>query len=264
MDGYVPTPEDNRLSQELVKLPENIVICIDISDEMDSEFKTRDSTYTRWEVVKEGVKAFILRKASFNRKHRFGFCTLGNEAAWVLPFTDDLDLIMATLESLTIEKNCSRSFDFSNLLASFAENLRAEGETNAASSNPSTIYRAVIIYGRSYEQPSISLTESQTALMDAPGYFLDLLYIHKKASEAKVKCQEIYDTLTQLESQSPTKHGYFFETSTSIQRLYMHLTMLLAHPAQRNLQEEFVNKVLYQGPNEASSSNVVEDKRNES
>uniref|UniRef100_A0A7S3US84 BRISC and BRCA1-A complex member 1 n=1 Tax=Heterosigma akashiwo TaxID=2829 RepID=A0A7S3US84_HETAK len=176
--------------------------------------------------------------------HQFALCTFGDTIEWLSDFCQDYELLINLIDSLIIKNDCSQSFCFKDLFACLREKLGARpGEAPPEARRPTALYRAVVFYGRSHARPDVVLDAPAQRLLDAPGFFFDLLYIHKRPSEEGVICQEIYDSLVKIESQVPTKQSYFMETSTSIQRLYMHMCMLLTHPAQRDLQENFVAKV---------------------
>ena len=75
-----------------------------------------------------------------------------------------------------------------------------------------------------------------------PDCYLDILYLHLKVNEEKVRCQEIYNVLCNL-ARCPHPNGesgqvsnfspYIFETHSSTIKLATHMAALLAHPVQR-------------------------------
>ena len=57
---------------------------------------------TRLDVVKAGLHHFVRHKSRLSSKHRFGVCMLAGEASWVLDFTSEIDIVLATINSLQV------------------------------------------------------------------------------------------------------------------------------------------------------------------
>lgn len=54
-------------------------------------------------------------------------------------------------------------------------------------------------------------------MLDTRAFFFDGMYLHSKPSKEN-KPQEVYDAITELESDATSKTAYFFENSTNIKR----------------------------------------------
>ena len=208
---------------------------------------------TRLAVIKQTLAAFVRRKASADRRHRFGVCLLGDSTLVHLPFTSELQLVLATIDSLSVVK-CQQRFDFDGLFDTIGDELPLEtpplpaveataaaGTAAAAEASlPPTLFRALLVFGRSHAVPHVS---ARPSLLDHPRFFLDALYVHKKMSEEGVVCQDTYDFfMDQLDAECG-KTAYIFEVAASLPRLHQHVMMLLAHPAQRDDQDSFLEKL---------------------
>ena len=78
---------------------------------------------------------------------------------------------------------------------------------------------------------------------DEAVFFEDYAAVHKKMSEEGVVCQDTYDFfMDQLDAECG-KTAYIFEVAASLPRLHQHVMMLLAHPAQRDDQDSFLEKL---------------------
>lgn len=101
------------------------------------------------------------------------------------------------------------------------------------------VTRAILVFARSGAIPVISDPAACKELLNHPMFFLDVLYVHRRLATAPL-AQDVYDFLThELESSSPDKKAFFFESSASYQRLCKNVAMLLAHAVQRAPQSEF-------------------------
>ena len=124
----------------------------------------------------------------------------------------------------------------------FCRNARARNTHVEATLNhpfAAQVDRCVLVFSRSRAAPE---PPAVGALFDDPGFFLDALYVHAKASEAN-KVQEVYDALTALAPRSRPLAFFFFETTSSAPRLHQHLAVLLAHPQLRDDQEAVAAKL---------------------
>ena len=77
-------------------------------------------------------------------------------------------------------------------------------------------------------------------LLHDPYCYFDVLYLHLRANEENVRCQEIFDCLSRLahtpygtQGQISNLKPYVLETHASAIKLGSHMALLLAHPAQR-------------------------------
>lgn len=149
--------------------------------------------------------------------------------------TLDTDLFCTKLMNLQSQGN----FDSFNLSSLFGLLQNKYPDINNIN-NDNYIYRVIFIYGRSNCIPHFKEGASKSQvqqLLDSPIFYFDGLYLHNKPNKDN-KPQEIYDFITELEGKDHS--GYFFENSTSVRRLFLNVSNLLAHPLQRPEQSQFV------------------------
>jgi len=103
--------------------------------------------------------------------------------------------------------------------------------------------RSIITCALFLQEPVISSTE--IPLLQLPLYYLDVLYLHVKlTSDTASRCQAIYSVLSTLQIDSdPPKCSYLFECHPSTLRLLGFCAALTSHPAQRQDQTEFLEKL---------------------
>lgn len=236
----------------LKTLPEDILLCIDVGEEMAEPWDARTTAHlaTRLRAVKESLCCFVKQKLAFDRRHRFGVCLLSHTANIILPFTSEDDIILAVIDSLgVVHDNLDggatgqTGFNFDDLFPLLDEFVSVDEDCA-----PSRILRVVILYGRSYTVPTLSINP---ILLQRPHIYLDALYVHKKSNQEGVLCQETYDFFIEHFDVSDSLHGktaYFFEVASSSPRLYQHMMMLLAHPVQRDDQDTFLDNLEYIEP----------------
>ena len=227
-----PSPSRSALNQ-------SILLCVDVCEENAEPWSTAEPFGpTRLAVIKQTLAAFVRRKASADRRHRFGVCLLGDSTLVHLPFTSELQLVLATIDSLSVVK-CQQRFDFDGFFDTIGDELPLETPP-LPGAEATTLFRALLVFGRSHAVPHISVRPS---LLDHPRFFLDALYVHKKMGEEGVVCQDTYDFfMDQLDAECG-KTAYIFEVAASLPRLHQHAMMLLAHPAQRDDQDSFLEKL---------------------
>jgi len=128
------------------------------------------------------------------------------------------------------------SLDLSSVFLTLKENLPNVLTTDLLSE---AIYRCILIYGRSTSVPTFKGDQTVfKQLQDAPRFFLDVMYMHQKQTNENSP-QDIFDKLSDLESELETKTNYFFESSTSLKRFQANFAQFIAHPLQREVQDKF-------------------------
>lgn len=216
-----------------------ILLCVDVSEEVGEPWHDVSGP-TKLGAIKEVLSTLVRTKLAINPRHEFGVCLLADEATLALPFTNDGDIVRATLDSLSVVP-CTSGFEFHSLFELLEQHVDLDAW-------PDSLVRVVLVYGRSHAVPTLS---AAPALLEHPRFFLDALYIHKKMSAPGVVCQDVYDFFMQnFESDvdhaagpAPHKTAYFFEVATSVTRLQQHVMMLLAHAGQRDDQDSFLEKL---------------------
>ncbi|CAM9743752.1 unnamed protein product, partial [Hapterophycus canaliculatus] len=85
--------------------PEDIVLCVDVGPEMNSDWiggGSGGATTSRMRVVQGALRGFVHRKASFNPKHRFALVALGGGVKVVRSLTSDIRSILDAIERLQV------------------------------------------------------------------------------------------------------------------------------------------------------------------
>mmetsp|Transcript_11255 Transcript_11255/g.15459 ORF Transcript_11255/g.15459 Transcript_11255/m.15459 type:complete len:341 (-) Transcript_11255:10-1032(-) len=228
-------------------IDEAIYIVLDVSGEMSKRWQAEKVVPNRIEIAKNVLKNYIMQKEMLQQKQKWGIITLGNKNTdAVLELSEERDIILATLDSLTAENSeATEAADLNKISVA----LEHDSEWNLAKAK-----RILFIFGRSDLVP--------IGKIESTNFILDLIYLHAKPSEQN-KCQEIYSFLTTL--QPITNGGYFFETATSVQRLLQHCALLLAPPSLRDPQDAALAKFEWIKPQsycDKVSSSMVEEEMN--
>ncbi len=196
--------------------PERIVLCIDVSEQSSSYWNnpnpnpnTTTTTLpppTRLDVVKDGLQGFVVRKANLTRgvRHKFAICLLGgvDQVDWVLNFSDDLDEVQDVLRGIDTRKGneSSMTFDLSVLLSTLRERVLNHP---ASAIDDGGVVRAILVYGRSYMLPKLTVPSTLDILEDG-GMYCDLLYIHPKIDDADgALCQQVRVRVWKMCTKSP-------------------------------------------------------------
>jgi len=237
-------------------LPERILFCLDVSEEMLDEDLSRGTggvlntsrKLTRLEHLKQALKVFIITKQRMSHLHEFAVAALTHETLWLSDFSSDGEVAIKAINSLKAMEAFS-TYDMSSVFTTIRDRFSifsSRGEwSHLRKDRDEFVYRVMFIYGRSnvlpsFPIPSSSSTPLHTKLLSNQLLFFDALYLHQKPSIPS-RAQEIYDFITEIDEQ---ERCYFFETSTSLKRLKSHLGILLANPLQRPSQASFVSALV--------------------
>jgi hypothetical protein len=258
---------------------ERIVLAIDLTKEMAStEFDTASeisspnntnsntlSNLTRLKVLQDSLATFVLAKSEMNAGHEFAICTLQADlrVRWVLDFSSNVAQVLDALYSLEVGADY-RPFDVAHLLRAVASRCPDVLHFPSATRVPDRTVRLILAFGRSYTVPVCSDLPLRDRLVASRAFFFDTLYLHGKASKGDGAIpQEIYDffifcctqasTATAAASAAsgtsapaaadPTASGgksaYVFECTAKASRLHSYVCKLLAHPLQRDNDQDF-------------------------
>ncbi|XP_064604830.1 BRISC and BRCA1-A complex member 1-like [Liolophura sinensis] len=239
-----PQEEDGTMYELLcprVNCPEKIVICLDFSSEMDKPmFRTRaGDKFAPLKLVKRALGFYVHSKHRMDSRHEFALILLQDSAIWVKDFTNDPRELVNLLEDLEDTGGCE-SCDLSTVFQSIYERVvmpTVEGDPLVLP--PPYIVRLLMIYGRSHCTLEIPHKEAQRALFSSPYFFVDAFYIHEASSEEN-KCEEIFDSLCDLDYKG---FSYIFEASRNPTKIYDFMAQLLAHPLQRPGQKDTAYKL---------------------
>ncbi|XP_031568003.1 BRISC and BRCA1-A complex member 1-like [Actinia tenebrosa] len=221
-----------------VNCPEKIILCVDLSPEMnESSFQSRTAPErTAYQFVRKASQIFIKNKSYLNPDHEFGIIVLEDEASWYQQFESNPDTICTVLEHLKPnEQETEDVFDMETLFQAIQSRISLP-DLEDPSLPPPYVVRVILMYGRSLCTPVISTQAHQTLhnLLQSPYFFFDVIYVHQLPSENN-KCESIYDTFCELDEDEV---GYMLEVSRSTTRLFDHMATLLAHPLQRPKQRD--------------------------
>lgn len=229
-----------------VNCPEKIVICIDLSSDMESlPFKLGDgSRYSPLYMIKRVVEIFVYSKHRIDRRHQFALVVLHESALWLRNFTNDPKEICNVLEDVTETKQCD-TCDFSSLFEAITEKVDLPVVALPEILPPPFVLRTILIYCQSNVVPEfLNGLEEFKKLQQSSYFFLDVLYIHGPPSNNN-KCQEIYEFLCDLDEKYTS---YIFEVTRNTTKLHNCMAKLLAHPLQRPFQKDVYYKI--QAPGE--------------
>eukprot|EP00611_Tribonema_gayanum_P001475 TRINITY_DN1107_c0_g1_i1.p1 TRINITY_DN1107_c0_g1~~TRINITY_DN1107_c0_g1_i1.p1 ORF type:complete len:344 (+),score=128.20 TRINITY_DN1107_c0_g1_i1:119-1033(+) len=245
----LPSEEERLLVHEMSRVPERIVLCVDVGDEMDSPWDLKGGkTLPRLTVVKKALQNFVQLKSWFSPRHSFALCSLTDEAEWLLDFTSDAEMVQNMLEGLHVQHGCDAAFDLGKLFATLQKHCPPP-PTPTATSPPDAIVRVILLYGRSAAVPRVPPAEERPPLLSHPCFYLDALYVHAHPNEEVEgqpnECQGAYDALHAAISGGATATAYLCEQIHNARMLGRHLTLLLAHGAQRQPRDVLGRHVYY-------------------
>ncbi|XP_002740178.1 BRISC and BRCA1-A complex member 1-like [Saccoglossus kowalevskii] len=225
-----------------VNCPEKIVICLDLSSEMNTiPFMSKDGTkYPPLQMVKRAINIFVHTKTAINRQHEFALVVLQDNALWMHNFTSNTEEFCYVLADLNNDSDID-TFDMSSLFDLIYEKVDLPPiKGNIEIIPPPYIVRTIMIYGRSNCVPEFhSGQETQKILMQSPYFFMDIFYIHEAPAESNY-CEEIFDSLCELDEGGKS---FVFEVGRNPTYLHDNMAKLVAHPLQRPLQRNINYKL---------------------
>lgn len=221
--------------------PERIIICIDIDEEMKeqnislSHRRKRYGHRSRIYHLRRLLRNFLVVKNAMNSLHEFALCAIGEEAIWLVDFTNDLQVLVDNLFSLEPQGSFSK-FDISSLF----DIINSKVTVGSSSTERGYYYRCILFYGRSSITPEYGNqhTKAWKQLSSLPNFFFDVLYVHDKASKEN-KPQEVFDFFASLESTSASG-SYMFTESHSLKKLSCKVAQLVSNSSQRPRQSNWV------------------------
>jgi hypothetical protein len=222
-----------------INCPEKIVICLDISKEMEKRsFVLRQGDKkTPLELIRRALNIFVQTKFALNSRHEFALMFLDNTAHWMCDFTSSPLHITTVLDGVN---NCVDvdKCDLSSVFHEIASHVQLPNMHHSAD-NPPYVIRVILIYGRSMCQPVLTSTKISQALLASDYFCLDVFYMHDPPT-ADNQCEAIFDKLCSLDVKG---NSYILEASRNATRIFDSTAQLLAHPLQRPLQQN-VNYVI--------------------
>jgi len=197
---------------------------------------------SRLDLIKNGLRMFVHTKQKMNPNHEFGIFVLTDSAKSIyLELTNDVEVFIKKLMNLQCLGDY-HTFNITSLFEQINDKFPDIIKSSETRSSTEYIYRAIFIYARSNTIPHITEGSKPfiTQMLDSPIFFFDGLYLHSKPSKEN-KPQEVYDFITEFEGKNHS--SYFYENSTSVRRLHLHIAHLLAHPFQRAEQTAVVTSL---------------------
>lgn len=148
---------------------------------------------------------------------------------------------------------CSRTLNACDAQQKFSPCLSPPEDRsidNGRESPNNTLIRTILVYGRSFEMPTLSSPEKLQNLLGHSCFIIDVLYCHKKLrkdEEAPVRplvCQDAFDFFNdKFYCEDADNCEFIVEVGGSRSRFYQHIAMLLSNPLQRDDQETFLEKL---------------------
>eukprot|EP00897_Mesotaenium_endlicherianum_P007174 jgi/Mesen1/6485/ME000331S05601 len=215
-----PPPVDLYDLYNLRHCPEDIVICVDVDREIDTEMKVPavkgappSGTITRLDAVRQALLLFIHSKLQIDPSHRFAIVTLADNPCWLTRgFIGDVGTLTHAVRSLR-STGVYPTANLQGLLQAVAAEARLSLSLGHCP-------RLVLIYSRSgvvpYMAPHSQAPHPQAQQHDVAGLFTtDVVYLHHKPSESTSwqQPQEIFDRLVSCLEQISAHEAYIFESS---------------------------------------------------
>lgn len=224
-----------------INCPEKIVICLDLSAEIESTlFSSRaGDKFSGLELAKQSIKMFVMHKSQMNPNHEFALLGFHDEAVMVHKMTKRVKNLLNTLEDCEMSSQSTEPLNMAQMFETIRESVDLpEIGQNVEKLPPPYIVRVLMVYGRSHSVPEAMDSLAQKELESSPYFFTDVLYIHEPLSEEN-SCEEVFDALCQLDHR---EMAYIFEVSRYTPILNC-AAKLLAHPLQRPRQLEAAYKI---------------------
>lgn len=226
----VSTKEKQKLNFALQpNLPEKIVICIDVSEEMGKYYfslKDKQNGQSFREHVIIALTIHLRTKVTFNANHQFAILLYADTAFWVSEFTRDIDQLVDVVRNLP-SLHTSNNFDISIIFNSLLTNVHLDSNSNP----PSHIYRTILIYGRHHCVPNFNPSKYKS-FKDCCTFIMDVLYLCNP--ETSDNHCEIFESFCQLDFHDTSYIMAASEGSEVLQGM----AQMLGHPLQRPLQKE--------------------------
>uniref|UniRef100_T1JKD2 BRISC and BRCA1-A complex member 1 n=1 Tax=Strigamia maritima TaxID=126957 RepID=T1JKD2_STRMM len=189
--------KNNYLNLPRANSPERIIICLDISSEMtDSNFRLPDgSIRTFFNAVKQAVIMYIHTKHLIDPRHQFALVLLSDQAVWLGDFSNDPQMIIGLIKEVhdTITCDSMRILPIPTRLPLMEVTMERVQLPQVKFSDvipPDYIIRAILLYGRSQCIPQFDFDQvAQKDLLESKYFFLDTIYLHKKAVDGN-KCED--------------------------------------------------------------------------
>lgn len=215
-----------------VNCPEKIVLCLDVSKEMESlSFRMRNGDKVFFiTLIKKALAIFFRTKHMMNSKHEFALMFLDTSSAWMFDFCSDPMKILTILEDMTKLVECEQC----ELSSIFDEILKHVAIPSASSGVPPYTVRVILIYGRSVCVPQLNRKQNHKAVELSNCFGIDVVYVHDPPS-AENNCEKIFDVLCDLDERGTS---YILEASKNPTKVFDCMAQLLAHPLQRCLQQD--------------------------
>lgn len=238
VERYEAEPLTNLSALPRVNCPEKIIICLDLSSEVNRvPFVSRDFTkYNPLDLIKRALNIFIRTKHTMNPMHEYALVILQDSAVWIQDFTSDVDDFVNVLFDLTNETRETEMFDLTSLFNIIQSKVDLPFVDDVSVLPPPYIIRTIFVYGRSNCVPELREgtqgREAQKLLSNSPYFFFDVFYVHEPPSEDNL-CKEVYDVFLELDSNNTS---YINEVGRNTTHLHNKMAMLLGHPLQRPIQ----------------------------
>lgn len=249
----------SSLPLRLVSLPkvncqERIILCIDHSDEMFcNEFTSHSSNNNPvFVTLTSAIRQFVNTKSYLNKKNQFSLILLNDGAQFITDLNRNPEELMMMLNDIASmpsardnqQTDIDKIFDLSSMFDMILEHsgLR-DSPKQFVRAAPPFIVRVIFVYGRSDTRLVFSSQrKSFNALIKYQQFFLDCVYIHKPVLDNSI-AQSIFASVCDLDV-GGTSHIYEVSTDSNKACLFNTLAKLLAHPLQRQKQND--NQIEYE------------------
>lgn len=196
----------------------------------------------RLHFVLELLSTVLRRKSNSIMKHQYALALFSNGALQtVIDFSTSTDEILSKLQALKpISSEPTEALNLDELLKSIESKVESY-----ISDTRGPLVRAVLIIGRSFTAPTH--TAPLPVVLSHPGVFLDILYLHTRKEESGTHLQAIFNMLIYVHeamNADESKACLLLEcTAASVSKLLPFACALMSHPAQRDSQTAFMEKM---------------------
>eukprot|EP00667_Euglena_gracilis_P015332 EG_transcript_15964 len=228
---------------------EKIIFFLDLDGEMQNiEFTSKDGNpQSRFDILQGLLQVFMMSKTKANRNHTYALCGLTEAALEYCTFSTH-EVVSRQLSTLRPFAEEFPRFSLDSVFEVCAAKMAEcdDGDT--------TIYRAIVIYGRSHCVPTRARCAAARRLLQSPRFWIDIVYVHRrfpKEGPEFATMQAAFDALVSAEHAN--HQAYIVECCVDSSKLPYKFGLLLAHPQQRPPQEDFRTS-LYAGDLLASTA----------
>lgn len=164
----------------MVNCHEKIVLCLDISKEMESlQFRMRTGDKVSFvALIKKALGIFFRSKHTINPRHEYALMVLNNTAYWMSDFVSDPMKILTYVD--VSNPHVCDTCELSSIFDELQKHVVIPNVLDGCS--PPYVVRVILIYGRSLCVPQLNRRPHHHEMEASNCFYVDVLYVHDPPS----------------------------------------------------------------------------------